>query len=132
MKRWMSGFGRLKLRLKRKGDDMRAVERIVVIGCGGIGSWLLGPLLRFLNAERFAGEVHLWDGDRYTPENQERQEFAVGSIGENKAEVQAGAFRTNYPALRIDPNTAALERRWEEFLTDRGEKDFPPLIFNRR
>ena len=80
---------------------MRAVERIVVIGCGGIGSWLLGPLLRFLNAEGFGGEVHLWDGDRYTPENQERQEFAAGSIGMNKAEVQAGAFRSNYPALRI-------------------------------
>jgi len=80
---------------------LRAVENIVVIGCGGIGSWLLGPLLRFLNAEEFSGEVHLWDGDRYSPENQERQEFAAGSIGENKAEVQAGAFRTNYPALRI-------------------------------
>jgi len=73
---------------------MRAVERIVVIGCGGIGSWLLGPLLRFLNAEGFGGEVHLWDGDHYTVDNQERQEFAAGSIGENKAEVQAGAFRS--------------------------------------
>jgi molybdopterin/thiamine biosynthesis adenylyltransferase len=80
---------------------MRAVERIVVIGCGGIGSWLLGPLLRFLNAEEFGGEVHLWDGDRYSPENQGRQEFAAGSIGMNKADVQAGTFCTHYPALRI-------------------------------
>ncbi|MGD0092258.1 MAG: ThiF family adenylyltransferase [Planctomycetota bacterium] len=80
---------------------LRAVEKIVVIGCGGTGSWLLGPLLRFLNAEEFRGEVHLWDGDRYSPENQERQEFAAGSIGQNKAETQAGAFRANYPALRI-------------------------------
>jgi len=80
---------------------LRAVENIVVIGCGGIGSWLLGPLLRFLNAEEFSGEVHLWDGDRYSPENQGRQEFAPGSIGANKADVQAAAYRTNYPALRI-------------------------------
>jgi tRNA A37 threonylcarbamoyladenosine dehydratase len=80
---------------------LRAVENIVVIGCGGIGSWLLGPLLRFLNAEDFSGEVHLWDGDRYTADNQGRQEFAAGSIGMNKAEVQAGTFRANYPALRI-------------------------------
>jgi hypothetical protein len=27
----------------------------------------------------------------------------------------------------FDPNKAALKRRWEEFLADRGEKDFPPL-----
>ena len=32
----------------------------------------------------------------------------------------------------FDPNTAALKRRWEEFLAARGEKDFPPLISNRR
>ncbi|MCY3019408.1 MAG: hypothetical protein NTW87_10340 [Planctomycetota bacterium] len=32
----------------------------------------------------------------------------------------------------FDPNTAALERRWEKFLADRGEKDFPPLISTRR
>ena len=80
---------------------MRGVERIVVIGCGGIGSWLLGPLLRFLNAESFRGEVHLWDGDRYTPENQARQDFGADSVGLNKAFVQAEAFRANYPALRI-------------------------------
>ncbi|MGD0092257.1 MAG: hypothetical protein ABSE73_20265 [Planctomycetota bacterium] len=28
----------------------------------------------------------------------------------------------------FSPNTDALLRRWDEFLTDRGEKDFPPLI----
>jgi molybdopterin/thiamine biosynthesis adenylyltransferase len=79
----------------------RAINKIVIIGCGGIGSWLLGPLLRFLNAEDFKGEVHIWDGDRYGPENQERQEFEEGAIGQNKAETQAGAFRGNYAALRI-------------------------------
>jgi molybdopterin/thiamine biosynthesis adenylyltransferase len=54
-----------------------------------------------LSAERFQGDVHIWDGDRYAVENQDRQEFAVGSIGRNKADVQAGAFRSNYPVLRI-------------------------------
>jgi len=32
----------------------------------------------------------------------------------------------------FDPNLAALKRRWEEFLADRGEKDYPPLIPARR
>jgi molybdopterin/thiamine biosynthesis adenylyltransferase len=80
---------------------LRFVNAIVVIGCGGIGTWLLGPLLRFLAALGFRGEVRLWDGDRYTPQNQSRQEFAAGSVGLPKAEVQAAAFRANYPALRI-------------------------------
>lgn len=80
---------------------MRAVDKCVVVGCGGIGSWLLGPQMRFLNAEGFGGEVHLWDGDHYSLGNQERQEFAADAIGLNKAEVQAENFRRNYPALRI-------------------------------
>lgn len=77
------------------------VQHVVVIGCGGIGSWLLGPLLRLLNARRFTGEIHLWDGDRYSLENQGRQEFGQSWIGRNKAEAQANAFRAQYPALRI-------------------------------
>ena len=28
----------------------------------------------------------------------------------------------------FDPNTVALKRRWGDFIADRGEKDFPPLI----
>ena len=31
----------------------------------------------------------------------------------------------------FSPNTDALRRRWEEFLADRGEKNFPPLISAR-
>ena len=80
---------------------LRFIGRVVVIGCGGTGSWLLPPLARFLDAEEFPGEIHLWDGDRYSPENRVRQEFAAGAIGANKAEVQAGALRMNYPALRV-------------------------------
>lgn len=80
---------------------VRNVERIVLIGCGGIGSWLLAPLLRFLNAGHFDGEIYLWDGDRYTAGNAERQEFAYDRIGVNKAEVQADVFLAHYPALRL-------------------------------
>lgn len=80
---------------------VRNVERIVLIGCGGIGTWLLAPLLRFLNAESFDGEIHLWDGDHYTAGNAERQEFAYDRIGANKAEVQADVFLAHYPALRL-------------------------------
>ncbi len=98
--KWMSGFR--KPRFWRRDDKamLRGLEKIVVIGCGGIGSWLLPPLLRFLNAENFRGEIHLWDGDRYTTDNQARQEFAAERVGCNKADAQAEILRTNYPALR--------------------------------
>lgn len=79
----------------------RNVERIVLIGCGGIGTWVLAPLLRFLNAERFAGDVVLWDGDRYTAQNADRQDFAGERIGRNKADVQAQCYSARFPGLRV-------------------------------
>ena len=69
-----------------------AVEYISVIGCGGIGSWLLPPLLRFLNAVKFGGYISLWDGDRYTRDNTGRQAFESIYIGVNKAEAQSRMF----------------------------------------
>ncbi|MBI3832190.1 MAG: ThiF family adenylyltransferase [Planctomycetes bacterium] len=80
---------------------VRNVECMALIGCGGIGSWLLGPLLRFLNAERFQGAIHLWDGDRYSAGNAARQEFDFEHLGANKALGQAGIFTGRYPALRL-------------------------------
>lgn len=80
---------------------LRRSEYVVVIGCGGIGSWLLPPLLRFLHAERYRGEIHLWDGDRYSAGNAQRQEFGPAALGVNKAEAQAGTFQALYPALGL-------------------------------
>lgn len=80
---------------------LRRSEYVVVIGCGGIGSWLLPPLLRFLSAERYRGEIHLWDGDRYSTGNAQRQEFSPEALGANKAEAQAEAFQALYPALAL-------------------------------
>lgn len=80
---------------------LRRSEHVAVIGCGGIGSWLLPPLLRFLNAERYGGEVHLWDGDRYSANNARRQEFTHDALGANKAEAQARAFQALYPGQRL-------------------------------
>jgi molybdopterin/thiamine biosynthesis adenylyltransferase len=77
------------------------VQRVAVIGCGGIGSWLLGPLLRFLAAEDFKGEIKLWDGDRYSPANKLRQEFQAAALNQNKAEAQAENYRRQYPGLNL-------------------------------
>ena len=75
--------------------------KIVLVGCGGIGSWVSGPLMRFLNAERYTAEIHVWDGDRYALSNQTRQEFAAQDLGLNKAEALVQAVQANYRGLRL-------------------------------
>lgn len=72
--------------------------RIKVIGCGGIGTWLVPPLARFLRYKLPTSELVLVDGDRYEPGNAERQVFDV--LG-NKAEVTASRVRREHPELIV-------------------------------
>lgn len=60
-------------------------KRIAVIGCGGIGSALLGPLCRFINysSDDQKPEIVLIDGDNYEAKNFDRQAF--NAVGGNKA-----------------------------------------------
>jgi hypothetical protein len=58
-----------------------------IVDSGGIGSWLLLPFLRFLNAEFFTDEIHIWDGDHLSTANAERQAFDPGALGLPKAEA---------------------------------------------
>lgn len=76
-------------------------KRIVVVGCGGIGSWLLAPLFRFLAAEGFKGQICLCDGDKYTESNMNRQQFPPDAINHNKADVQKVIWSAMYPMLQI-------------------------------
>jgi molybdopterin/thiamine biosynthesis adenylyltransferase len=65
-------------------------RRIVLLGCGGIGSQLLGPLSRYL-ASTGAREwlLVLVDGDVFERSNLGRQACATGDLGTNKAEALA-------------------------------------------
>lgn len=56
--------------------------QIHVIGCGGIGSWLVPMLVRVVHPESI---IYLWDGDTLEDRNLDRQMFPVESIGMNKA-----------------------------------------------
>ena len=94
---------------------LRNIRSIAIIGCGGIGSWLLPPLLRFLNAEHFAGEIHLWDGDHFSSSNAGRQEFDPGALGLPKAEALVEHFKLLFPALRL--------REHNEFVTDTNDSE---------
>lgn len=62
----------------------------VLVGLGGTGSQLLGPLKRLLYYhENGTWDIHLVDGDSYEAKNFERQLFPQGGAFGNKALVQA-------------------------------------------
>jgi hypothetical protein len=61
-----------------------------VIGCGGVGSWLVPKLTRLLGSTR-RSEVTLIDGDTLEERNLDRQLFGPDDIGRNKAEALADA-----------------------------------------
>ena len=69
-------------------------ERVVLIGCGGIGSQLLLPLCRYL-AHRPEPRplLVLVDGDAFEAGNLNRQACTRGDLGTNKAEALARVAR---------------------------------------
>lgn len=88
------------------------MRRIVVIGLGGIGSHLVEPLARYVSGIVDRVELHLVDGDSYSPGNADRQRMSTGQSGVNKAEVQAGLLRPQFPKLSISARA--------EFVGDRN------------
>jgi len=76
---------------------MFQAEYYYVIGAGGIGSWLLLPLIRTLVNDNFNIKyLQIWDGDKYEENNSSRQEFAYSLIGRNKAEAQTILYTKRY------------------------------------
>ena len=80
-------------------------RRVVLIGCGGIGSQLAGPLVRYL-ASRPAPQpvLVLVDGDRFEPSNLTRQACTSGDLGANKAGVLAGLARAVGLGVQVVPS----------------------------
>lgn len=69
-------------------------ERIVLIGCGGIGSQLLPPLTRYVASRPEPRPLLvLVDGDVFEPDNLGRQVCSMRDLGTNKAEALAAIAR---------------------------------------
>ena len=60
------------------------MERVIVIGLGGIGGFVAEPLCRYLNYEPGVREVAFIDGDLYEERNANRQNAVAGM---NKADT---------------------------------------------
>lgn len=77
-------------------------ERVVLIGCGGIGSQLAGPLVRYLSSRPEPRPLlALVDGDAFEAGNLNRQACAVGDLGTNKAEALARVARSAGLAVQV-------------------------------
>lgn len=95
---------------------MNERQRVVVVGCGGIGKALLPNLCRLLNYDKQQWRVILVDGDAYTADNAKRQAFVT--LG-NKAEVSRDELAPLFTNLVIEavvayvagPNDAVSEQQ---------------------
>lgn len=66
------------------------IASCLLIGCGGIGSLLVRPLVRLLSWHKEGCvEIVLADGDIYLANNRTRQLFSEDKIGKNKAVATA-------------------------------------------
>ena len=91
-------------------DKMRP-RAIHMVGCGGVGSYLLPILLKFI--ARTGCVLHLHDGDTLEEGNLDRQLFPEECVGLNKAEAMQGL----YPDASIEVHPEYLTRA---FTPDRG------------
>lgn len=79
-------------------------SRVVLIGCGGIGSQLAGPLVRYLTSRPEPRPLLvLVDGDAFEARNLGRQACAVGDLGTNKAEALARVARSSGLGVQVVP-----------------------------
>jgi len=87
--------------------------KFYVIGCGGIGSYLIPPLLRYLNSTwPQKAEITFIDGDVIHEHNLNRQNFFEDHLGMNKASAFAEEYCNifnnidiNYRMTYIDKTT---------------------------
>ncbi len=77
------------------------MSRVIVIGIGGIGSYLLPPLLKYLNytAKNKPKTIMLVDGDFYESKNASRQ--IVPIMDENKALASEITYAKEYSNITL-------------------------------
>ena len=79
-------------------------SRILLVGCGGIGSQLLRPLVRYLSTRPVPRPLLvLVDGDVFEPANRSRQACSQRDLGSNKAEALARIARDDGLATQAIP-----------------------------
>jgi molybdopterin/thiamine biosynthesis adenylyltransferase len=79
-------------------------DNVYVIGAGGVASYLLPPLLKVLRTKaKDPPTVTIFDQDKLTKRNLDRQVFQEEFIGKFKAEALAETLKSEYPKLGFEP-----------------------------
>jgi len=97
-------LGIVPLRYKRNFDAITLSEqvllfnsRITVVGCGGLGGYILQELARL-----GVGTVCAWDGDSFEEHNLNRQALAyIDGIGQSKVKAAAQIIKVINPAVEF-------------------------------
>lgn len=91
--------------LRTRGDRIRRLPVVVLIGAGVIGSYLVSHLARLPGLERLV----LIDPDDYDARNLDCQEIEARDVGHPKVEVQARRARRIRPGLEIVTHRRRVE-----------------------
>lgn len=86
---------------------MKKTRKVKVIGSGGIGSYLIEPLARYLSHTGDIIELTVIDGDSYEDRNRERQQFS--RVG-NKAEVTVDELRPKFPNIMFKAQPSYINK----------------------
>ena len=73
-----------------------APVKIIVLGAGGTGGWIIPHLYRIGYASNRSIRVIICDGDIVEPKNLVRQNFIVQDVGENKAKILAERYSSAF------------------------------------
>jgi tRNA A37 threonylcarbamoyladenosine dehydratase len=111
-------FDRLARLVGDRGVHRLAQAHVVVIGCGGVGSWAAESLAR-----SGVGRLTLVDFDLVCITNTNRQLHALkGTVGKPKVEVMAERLRLIHPTGRIDAITRFYEAAARDEILPEGER----------
>jgi molybdopterin/thiamine biosynthesis adenylyltransferase len=84
----------------------QSTPRVVLVGVGNIGSFLVPLLAR----DQAVGELVIVDRDRYEPHNLANQDIKTADVGRWKAGVQACRVRGIAPGLEVRSLSKDIER----------------------
>ena len=84
------------------------MHRVKIIGAGGIGSYLIEPLARYLNSLNTSVEITIIDGDSYEHKNKQRQQFS--KLG-NKAEITVKDLKMKFPNILFKYQPVYVDRK---------------------
>lgn len=79
---------------------MSDTHRFIIVGAGGIGSWLAPGLIRMLEYKSPGSMLVIVDGDNFETKNKERQNFKGAG---NKAEVLAADLQPEFTQTTVVP-----------------------------